>query len=187
MDHPKARHWCSAFRGIVVTDTSEDGHDDDQRYDNRLGDSTILTERCNDDGEPNGTAGQPILNALQTEGNLVNVVCVVVRYFGGIKLGTGGLIRAYGSAARQVLNDAPQSVLVPISTLVASCIAPHYVGSVYDVVSKFGASTANEIYHDCDNGSLTLSILCERRLVEQLRDTLKDITRGTVKFGTLPT
>ncbi|HJE15867.1 MAG TPA: YigZ family protein [Lapidilactobacillus dextrinicus] len=54
-------------------------------------------QRMSDDGEPSGTAGSPILEVLEKQ-NLVNVICVVTRYFGGIKLGAGGLIRAYGSA-----------------------------------------------------------------------------------------
>lgn len=62
--HPKARHWCYAYRGTI-------------------------TERASDDGEPSGTAGQPILNALQTEGDLMDVMLIVIRYSGGIKLGAG--------------------------------------------------------------------------------------------------
>ncbi len=57
------------------------------------------SEKANDDGEPTGTAGLPILNVLKKE-NLNHVLCIVVRYFGGIKLGAGGLIRAYSNAAK---------------------------------------------------------------------------------------
>ena len=61
--------------------------------------------RCNDAGEPNGTAGKPILNHL--EGNqLINVIILVVRYFGGIKLGPGGLSRAYGNLAKGAIANA---------------------------------------------------------------------------------
>ena len=59
-------------------------------------------EKCFDDGEPSGTAGMPILNVLKNN-NLTNILCVVVRYFGGIKLGAGGLVRAYSSAATQAI------------------------------------------------------------------------------------
>jgi len=59
-------------------------------------------EKMSDDGEPSGTAGAPILNVLQKEG-LQNVLCIVVRYFGGIKLGAGGLVRAYSKACKEGL------------------------------------------------------------------------------------
>ena len=60
------------------------------------------SEKANDDGEPTGTAGLPILNVLKKE-NLNHVLCIVVRYFGGIKLGAGGLIRAYSNATKEVI------------------------------------------------------------------------------------
>ena len=62
-------------------------------------------KRYSDDGEPQGTAGQPMLAVLEREG-LENVLCVVTRYFGGILLGTGGLCRAYTKAAKDALTDA---------------------------------------------------------------------------------
>lgn len=62
-------------------------------------------QRCSDDGEPGGTAGRPVLEVIK-QNDLVNVLVVVTRYFGGIKLGTGGLIRAYSQAARVGLEKA---------------------------------------------------------------------------------
>ena len=81
-EHKKARHICYAyvFKGDVVS------------------------EKCSDDGEPGGTAGYPILNVIKKK-NLNNVMVAVVRYFGGIKLGAGGLTRAYTKAAAGVLNE----------------------------------------------------------------------------------
>lgn len=66
--------------------------------------------RYSDDGEPQGTAGQPMLNVFQREG-VGNVCCVVTRYFGGILLGAGGLTRAYGKAARDALSAAGVSAM----------------------------------------------------------------------------
>ena len=63
------------------------------------------TKKAYDDKEPTGTAGNPILNVLE-KNNLMNTLCIVVRYFGGIKLGAGGLIRAYGKSARSTLEKA---------------------------------------------------------------------------------
>ena len=61
------------------------------------------TEKCSDDGEPSGTAGIPILNILKKK-NLINVLAIVIRYFGGIKLGAGGLIRAYSGSVNDSLK-----------------------------------------------------------------------------------
>ncbi len=71
-----------------------------------LGIPPLQCENRNDDGEPSGTAGEPILVEIRKR-NLSQVVVVVVRYFGGIKLGTGGLARAYGQAAAEALAAAP--------------------------------------------------------------------------------
>lgn len=71
---------------------------------------TMLIQKANDDGEPSGTAGFPMLEVLKKQ-QLHNVVVVVTRYFGGIKLGAGGLIRAYGSAVSQVIKESGRIIL----------------------------------------------------------------------------
>lgn len=81
-EHKKARHVCYAY----------------------VYNREVISEKCSDDGEPNGTAGYPILNVIKKK-NLTNVLVAVVRYFGGIKLGAGGLTRAYTKACAGVLND----------------------------------------------------------------------------------
>ena len=83
--HPNANHLAFAWR-------------------TRLPDGFIC-ERCHDAGEPSGTTGSPILAPLQAQ-NIINVVVGVLRYFGGIKLGTGGLTRAYGNAAKMTIDAA---------------------------------------------------------------------------------
>ncbi len=84
-EHPKARHFVSAFRYM-------------NEYEQ-------IVEGSSDDGEPRGTSGKPSLHVLQ--GNeLINVAVVIVRYFGGTKLGTGGLVRAYSDAVNLVLKDS---------------------------------------------------------------------------------
>ncbi|SDR09662.1 YigZ family protein [Actinopolyspora saharensis] len=79
--HPDARHHCYAY---VLGDSGE-------------------SQKSNDDGEPSGTAGVPILEVLRRN-ELTNAVAVVVRYFGGVLLGSGGLIRAYGTAVTTALD-----------------------------------------------------------------------------------
>ncbi|MDT8310049.1 MAG: YigZ family protein [Methylophaga sp.] len=76
----------------------------------------FITERFYDAGEPSGTAGRPILAPLQGE-NLINAVVAVIRFFGGIKLGTGGLTRAYGNAAKQALAAAKFEPFVAMQKL----------------------------------------------------------------------
>ena len=68
-----------------------------------------IVERSSDDGEPSGTAGAPMLNILQ-KNNLCNILVVVTRYFGGILLGTGGLVSCYSSATLEALNKAPKII-----------------------------------------------------------------------------
>ena len=69
-------------------------------------------QKCSDDKEPSGTAGLPILNILKTN-ELNYILCVVVRYFGGIKLGAGGLVRAYSSSVKEVINKCEFGNLTP--------------------------------------------------------------------------
>jgi uncharacterized YigZ family protein len=73
-----------------------------------IGHGATSTAHCSDDGEPSGTAGRPILAVLQGS-HLGDIVVVVTRYFGGTKLGTGGLVRAYGSAAKDVIKALPRA------------------------------------------------------------------------------
>ena len=81
------------------------------------------TVRYGDDGEPQGTAGQPMLNVFQREG-VENAVCIVTRYFGGILLGAGGLTRAYAKAAKDALDAAGKSRMQPFAVLHLTCPYP---------------------------------------------------------------
>ena len=82
-------------------------------------------KRYSDDGEPQGTAGQPMLNVFQRE-NVENVVCIVTRYFGGILLGAGGLTRAYAKAAKDALDAAGKARMQPFSVLLLECPYPMF-------------------------------------------------------------
>lgn len=94
VDHPDARHVCWAYQIGRPGSAAEAG--------------------MNDDGEPSGTAGKPILNVIQHKG-LGDVAVVVIRYFGGIKLGAGGLVRAYAGATERVLADVGRVVQKPMA------------------------------------------------------------------------
>ena len=81
-----------------------------------LGGGNSSTEFCSDDGEPSGTSGRPLLSVLRGSG-LGNVAVVVTRYFGGTLLGTGGLVKAYSEAGRQVLAKTKRAALEKLATL----------------------------------------------------------------------
>jgi uncharacterized YigZ family protein len=85
-----------------------------------IGYGASVTAHCTDDGEPSGTAGRPALAVLQGSG-LGDVVVVVTRYFGGTKLGTGGLVQAYGDAVKAVLAVLPRAEKISTHTVMLAC------------------------------------------------------------------
>ncbi len=87
-----------------------------------IGFGASTTSHCSDDGEPAGTAGRPALTVLNGSG-LGDVVVVVTRYYGGVKLGTGGLVRAYSEAVRQVLEGLPRAEKIAVHTILI--VAPY--------------------------------------------------------------
>ena len=98
--YPDARHHCWAY--LIGSPRSP------------------KTVAMSDDGEPSGTAGKPILNVLQHK-DIGNVMLVVIRYFGGIKLGAGGLVRSYSQAAQMAMESLPVSRYVPMMKLEIHC------------------------------------------------------------------
>ena len=90
-----------------------------------VGHGATVIAHCTDDGEPSGTAGRPALAVLQGSG-LGDVAVVVTRYFGGTKLGTGGLVRAYGDAVREVLAVLPRAEKVPTYTVLVAAPYPFF-------------------------------------------------------------
>lgn len=122
---PKASHNCWAYTSSTGT----------------------TGNRCSDDGEPSGTAGRPILNAVESE-NMVNTVIVVTRYFGGIKLGAGGLIRAYGSVAKAALVQAGIDGLkrLHVPTHRVQIAAPlEDMGALYQIVQQLQAADESSV------------------------------------------
>lgn len=90
-----------------------------------VGHGATVTAHCHDDGEPSGTAGRPALAVLRGSG-LGDAAVVVTRYFGGTKLGTGGLVRAYGDAVRAVLSILPRAEKVPTHTVMLETPYPYF-------------------------------------------------------------
>lgn len=137
--------------------------------------------RFSDDGEPGGTAGRPILQAIDGEG-LDCVAVVVTRYFGGIKLGTGGLVRAYGRTARDCLRGATQLEIRPraeISVrLPLTCI-----GLVQVLLDRFDATRDQETY-DADGVRIDLTMDAQR--VGELEAALIEATSGRARVARSP-
>ena len=129
---------------------------------------TSGVERYSDDGEPQGTAGQPMLNVFQRE-DVTNVLCVVTRYFGGILLGAGGLTRAYGCTAKDTLDAAGISVVRPWTQLEVNCPYPFFERMKQELSSVHGV----EGEHDFGAEVCFRALLpegAEDTFVQRLRD-----------------
>lgn len=131
--------------------------------------------RFSDDGEPGGTAGMPILQVLQREG-LYNVVCVVTRYFGGILLGAGGLMRAYTKGAKIAVDAAGKSMKRVWTALYLPCPYPYYERMKLEI-EKFDG-----IIRQTDFGTeVELELLFPEVKTQAFLDRLTDMTAGTVE------
>lgn len=130
--------------------------------------------RHSDDGEPSGTAGVPIYEVLRKEG-LCDVCCVVTRYFGGIMLGAGGLVRAYTKGAKDAV-DAAQIKLMAAAERLEVTVDYSLYGKLPQIFAEFDARTENEEF--ADNVKITLCIREEQS--EKLRAKLIDSCNGKV-------
>jgi uncharacterized YigZ family protein len=133
--------------------------------------------RFNDDGEPAGTAGRPILSAIDGQG-YDQVAVVVTRWYGGIKLGAGGLVRAYGGTAAECLRTAPRHPLVVLSE-VTLAYAFEDTGAVHAALAQFGAEKIDEAF-DASGACLHLRLPAER--LPPLKVQLRDATRDRVRL-----
>lgn len=132
------------------------------------------TARHSDDGEPGGTAGVPIYEVLRKEG-LVDVCCVVTRYFGGVLLGAGGLVRAYTKGAKDAVDSAQIKCMASAAELLVTVDYGLY-GRLAQVFADYDARVANEEF--ADNVRITLYIREEN--AQKLKDKLVDVCNGSV-------
>lgn len=133
--------------------------------------------RSSDDGEPAGTAGRPILAAIEGQG-YDEVVAVVTRWYGGIKLGAGGLVRAYGGAAAECLRLAQRRPLVVQAELDA--LFPFdATGAVHGALAQFGAEKLDEGFL-AEGVRLRVRLPADR--VADLKTRLRDATRDRVRW-----
>ena len=131
--------------------------------------------RFSDDGEPGGTAGMPMLQVLQREG-LYNCVCVVTRYFGGILLGAGGLVRAYTKGAKIAVDAAGKSMKRVWTVLYVPC--PY---TYYERVKLLVAECEGIIRQTDFGAEVELELLFAENMVDIFLEKLTDMTAGTVE------
>ena len=146
--YPNASHYCCAYS---------------------IGWGREKREYATDAGEPRNSAGPPILAAV-TSSQLSNVICVVVRYYGGINLGVGGLIRAYGRCARECLASAKIETQIFYKTLQVR-IPYEQIGSVLKLCSRLGGKVVNVEYDQ----HVTAHLQIRQREVDNFQENLRGI------------
>ena len=131
--------------------------------------------RFSDDGEPGGTAGMPMLQVLQREG-LFNVVCVVTRYFGGILLGAGGLVRAYTKGAKIAVDAAGKSMKRVWTVLYVPCPYSYYERVKLEVTAFGGIIRSTEF-----GSEVELEILLPEAQADPFLERLTDMSAATIE------
>ncbi|MFW5873306.1 MAG: IMPACT family protein [Bacillota bacterium] len=141
----------------------------------RIYNKTNLIEYADDDGEPAGSSGKPVLQQILTE-ELINTVVVVTRYFGGTKLGIGGLIRAYGKTAKLAIEAAEIKDLALYKRL--KFIGPYdNIGDVLGQLEKFKAEIKDQGYQ---KGQFVIYAVMKYNIVNDLIKQVKEITSDRV-------
>lgn len=128
--------------------------------------------RYSDDGEPGGTSGQPTLNVFRSA-DIFDVVCVVTRYFGGILLGSGGLVRAYSKAAAMGLEEAGTARMAQWTLLRVGCAYAQFE-RVKRLLSDFGAEDTDAAF----GADVTVSARLLTELADEFSARLTDVTAG---------
>ncbi|MFC0225946.1 IMPACT family protein [Serratia aquatilis] len=155
-EHPTARHHCWAFVAGPPGDSQQLGF--------------------SDDGEPSGTAGKPILAQLAGSG-IGEITAVVVRYYGGIKLGTGGLVKAYGSGVQQALKQLTVSYKVPQVEYNLLCDYAQLA-----VVENLLQQNEGRIVHGEYGAAVMLRLALPASGVEAFESKLRDQSRGNLQL-----
>ena len=151
-EHPKARHYVYAYR--------------------YLNEFEQVVENSSDDGEPKGTSGRPALNVLAGQ-DLINCAVIIVRYFGGIKLGTGGLVRAYSDAVNLVINSAKLIKYERLETLTLT-LDYSFLSKVEYILENLDISISNREFQS--SVVLTLSLTKEQKS-ELLRELPREVDK----------
>ncbi|NBB92760.1 MAG: DUF1949 domain-containing protein [Gammaproteobacteria bacterium] len=134
--------------------------------------------RFDDDGEPGGTAGRPILQAIESQGYDRTVV-VVTRFFGGTKLGTGGLARAYGGTANEALRTAESAPIIPRIRLRLT-LPFEFVDAAHHALSEFEGEKLDEDY---DPEGVTLIVAVPAASRQSFAEHLRDAAKGQARVA----
>lgn len=157
--HPDARHHCWAYVA---------GHPNDSQV---LGFS--------DDGEPAGTAGKPILSLLMGS-HLGEIVAVVVRYYGGILLGTGGLVKAYGNGVHQALKQLSTERKIPRFAYSLKC-EYHQLQMIEALIKQYDGSITQVDYLE----NVTLHLMLPAQVTQQIEQKLQDMSKGILTLSAI--
>jgi uncharacterized YigZ family protein len=139
-----------------------------------IGHGSSVTAHCSDDGEPSGTAGRPALAVLQGSG-LGDIAVVITRYFGGTKLGTGGLVRAYSDSMREVLAAVPRARKV--ATVTAAFEMPY---AFFERARLMVAEFQGEILDEDFGANVLMTVRFERSQLAAFREALFERSQGTI-------
>lgn len=134
-----------------------------------------VLERCSDDGEPSGTAGVPILDILRGE-RLENILVVVTRYFGGILLGTGGLVRAYSTVVKQALASA-EKVEMKLSNEYDVIVDYNFINILQHYFREKSVIINDTTFSD----KVCINIIISDEKSEEIKDKIIEKTEGTAK------
>lgn len=140
-----------------------------------VGHGSAVTAHCNDDGEPSGTAGRPVLAVLQGSG-MGDAAIVVTRYFGGTKLGTGGLVRAYGDAARAVVEAMPRAERVPTHTVMIS--APY---ALFEQLRLLLAAHGGQTLDEDFAADVTITAIFAQERLPPFQEAVRELSNGTLQ------
>ncbi len=159
---------------IIQRVKKEHIHANHNVYAYQLGEKDEI-QRASDDGEPSGTAGKPVLEVIKKE-NLKNTLIIVTRYFGGIKLGSGGLIRAYAQSAKEGILAAKKGYnLLMNKTLISFDYTYH--GKIENFLQDFKYILDTEF-----TDKVSISLLLRDEEIEMFKGSIMDMTSGQAEF-----
>lgn len=157
IDYPDARHYCWAWVAGIPNDSQMLGF--------------------SDDGEPAGTAGKPILAQLQGSG-IGEITAVVIRYYGGVKLGTGGLVRAYGGGVQQALSQLPTERKVALTEYTLQCDYSQLTG-IEALLKQAGGLIVESDFQ----AMIMLKIALPQTQLAIFNAKLGDLSRGSLRLS----